>query len=318
MSDYIIRRLIQGVIVLLLVTIFVFIIIHLLPGDPITLYVAQSEAASMNPEQVEMLRHKYGLDKPVPLQYVDWLSGLARGDLGMSITQKQKVSEIIVRQLPATIHVGVMALILSAIFGVIFGAICALRRGTWIDSIITVLANLGITAPPFWIGILLIYLFGYVLKWLPMYGYTTPYDDFWLSTKQTIMPVFCLSLMATAVLARQTRSSMLEVIRQDYIRTAWSKGLREHVVVLRHALKNAFIPIITLLGVQVRSIIGVIVVIEIVFSIPGIGGLLVDAVLARDYQVVQGGILVVSITVLVVNLLVDISYGWFDPRIRYT
>jgi len=317
MSNFIMRRLGQGVVVLILVTMFVFIVMNLLPSDPITIYLSQSESSQMNPERIAMLKHQYGLDKPVPVQYLNWIGGVVKGNLGHSIILDQPVTQLIGKRFPVTLHIGIVVFILSGLLGIFFGVICALKRGTWIDSVLTVLANIGITAPSFLVGILLIYFLGYKLSWLPLHGYTSPLEDFWMSTKQIIMPAFCLALAPIAILTRQTRSSMLEVIRQDYVRTAWSKGLQERTVVLRHALKNSFIPIITILGLQVRNIVGGSVIIEIVFSIPGIGGMLVDGVLGQDFQVVQGGVLLIGAAVLIVNIFVDIAYGWFDPRIRY-
>jgi len=224
---------------------------------------------------------------------------------------------VIARKMPVTLHLGILALVVSAILGPAFGTICAMRRGTWIDNVLTVLANLGITTPAFWFGILMIYLFALKLGWLPIQGYVSPFEDFWLSTKQIIMPVICLALGPVAGLTRQTRSTVLETIQQDYVRTAWSKGLTERVVVLRHIIKNAFIPIITVVGMQVAGIFGGSVLIETVFNVPGVGRMLVTAVFSQDYQVVQAGALIAAVVVTFSNLAVDITYGWFDPRIRY-
>ena len=316
MTDYIIRRLLMGVIVLVLVTMFVFIVMRLLPSDPLTLFLSQSETQRLDLEQLAQLKHEYGLDRPFPIQYWDWMSGVVRGDFGTSIILKERVNTLIAQHLPVTVHLGILAFLISGVLGVLFGVLCALKRGSWLDNLLTVLANLGITAPSFWVGILLILIIAYKLGWLPIYGYTSPFEDLWMSTKQVIMPVFCLSLAPMAILTRQTRSSMLEVVRQDYIRTAWSKGLRERVVIMRHALKNAFIPIITMQGMQIRNIVGGAVIIETVFSIPGVGRMMVDAVKQQDYQVVQGGVLFIAIAVMIVNIAVDISYGYFDPRIK--
>jgi peptide/nickel transport system permease protein len=184
--------------------------------------------------------------------------------------------------------------------------------------VLSALANFGFTAPSFWVGIVLIFLVGYKLKLLPMYGYTSPFTDFWMGFKQAILPVICLALAPIGILTRQTRSAMLEVIQQDYMRTAKSKGLAQRVVIVRHGLKNALIPVVTILGLQVRNIVGGAVLVEMVFTLPGLGGMMVQGVLNRDYMVVQAGMLVVAVTVLFINLLVDISYGWLDPRIRYS
>jgi len=192
-----------------------------------------------------------------------------------------------------------------------------LKRGSWLDTAVTSLTNIGVSAPIFWLGILMIYLFGVYLKWLPIYGYTSPFDDFWLSLKQIIMPVICLSVVSVSFVTRQTRSSILEIVRNDYVRTAWAKGLREQTIVTRHILKNSLIPIATLIGLQVSSIIAGSVLVETVFNIPGVGRMMVNALFSHDYPIVQGGALLIASFVVVINLLVDISYGWLDPRIRY-
>jgi len=210
-----------------------------------------------------------------------------------------------------------VAFVVSNILGIVVGLIAAIRRGTWIDTVVTGLAYLGVCIPVFWLGILMIYAFGYKLHLLPIAGYTSPFDNFWLSTKQIIMPVICLSIFGVASIARQVRSSMLEVITQDYIRTAWAKGLRERVVVMRHALKNSLIPIITLIGMSVSAIFGGSVIVETVYAIPGMGRLMVTALFGHDYVVVQSGVLIVAFIMIFMNLIVDISYGWIDPRIRY-
>lgn len=317
MTTYIIRRLIQAMIVLVIVTSLIFLVMRLLPADPLMLYIAENELTGFTPEQMEALIHEWGLDKPLPVQYYEWISGVVTGDLGESIIFKAKVSDIIAERLPITLHLGILSFMLSSIAGILAGVVSALRRGTWIDNTITPLANLGITTPAFWIGILMIYLFALKLQWLPVFGYTSPFEDFWLSTRQSIMPVFVLSLMPLSLITRQTRSSILEVLQQDYIRTAWAKGLRERVVVLRHTIKNALIPVITIVGIQVRIVFGGTVLTETVFNIPGIGRMMVEAVLSQDYQLVQSGLLVTAVAVLFSNLIVDISYGWFDPRIQY-
>jgi|MudIll2142460700_1097286.scaffolds.fasta_scaffold05853_4 peptide/nickel transport system permease protein len=317
MTAYIIRRLAQGVVILVIVTILIFSVMHFLPGDPLMLYVAQHQLDNLPPQELEALRHEFGLDKSIPAQYLAWMSGVFQGDLGTSIFYREKVSRLIGERLPVTLHLGVLTLLLSSIIGITAGVISAVRRGRWLDTTVTVLANLGITTPAFWLGIVLIYVFSLKLGWFPVFGYVSPFQDFLLSMKQVIMPVFCLCLIPIASLARQTRSSMLEVVRQDYIRTAWAKGLKERVIVTRHALKNGLIPVVTLLGMQVRNIFGGAVLIETVFNIPGIGRLLVQAVFGQDYQVVQAGVLISAVVVMISNLIVDLSYGWLDPRIRY-
>jgi peptide/nickel transport system permease protein len=318
MTAYIIRRLILGVFVLFIVTLIVFFAMRLLPGDPLVIFMGQqASSGTMSQEQMESLRHEYGLDKPVMVQYFNWMGGLLRGDLGTSIYYHEDVGKLLGQRFPITLHLGVLAFIISNVFGILLGLLAAIRRGTWIDAISTTLANIGITIPQFWLGVLLIYTVGLRLGWLPIFGYTSPLKDFWLNTRQIIMPVICLAITGMAYTARQMRSSMLEVIRQDYIRTAWSKGLRERVVILKHAMKNSLIPVITLMGIGVGMVFGGAVLVETVFAIPGVGRLLVASVFAQDYQVVQSGTLVIAFIVIISNIIVDISYGWLDPRIRY-
>jgi peptide/nickel transport system permease protein len=317
MTAYIIRRLAIGVIILVLVTMLVFLAMRLLPGDPLVIFISQSQTQTYTPERLAELRHEYGLDQSLPVQYVSWIGNIVRGDMGKSINLGQDVGYLISTRLPVTIYFGVLSFIVSAIFGITFGIICALRRGKWIDSVVTILANIGITLPSFWVGILLMFLFSLTLHWLPTGGYVAPAENLAQSLRAAIMPVFCLSLFSVASLTRQTRSSMLEVVGQDYIRTAWAKGLRERVIILRHTIKNAMIPVITILGLQVGLVFGGSVLIENVFNIPGMGRLLADSLFSHDYQIVQAGTLVIAVVVVLSNLIVDISYGWIDPRIRY-
>jgi len=317
MIGYIIRRLLQIIAILVLVTFMVFIVLHILPSDPLSMYMAQNEIVKLPPDKLEALRHDFGFDKPTIIQYLDWLGRILRGELGYSIFLNQKVSQLIVKSFPITAYLGSLAFVFGSILGILFGVICALRRGKWIDTVLTILANMGITLPSFWVGILLIYVFAFNLGWLPVCGFTSPFDDPLLSLRTTIMPVFCLALFSLASLTRQTRSAILEVVMQDYVRTAWSKGLSERVVVFRHILKNSLIPVVTMMGIQARYLIGGTVVIETIFNIPGLGRLLTMAIFGQDYQVVEGSILIIVLVITTLNLLVDISYVWFDPRIRY-
>jgi peptide/nickel transport system permease protein len=318
MTAYIIRRLFQGFIVLIIMTLIVFFAMRLLPGDPLVIFMGQqASSGAMSEEAMSTMRHEYGLDKPIMVQYFDWIGGIFRGNLGKSIYYHQNVGSLLGQRFPITLHLGVLAFILANVIGVLLGIFAGIRRGTWIDTVATTLANIGITIPVFWLGILLIYTLGLKLNWLPIYGYTSPFVDFWQSMRQSVMPVFCLAVTGMAYTARQMRSSMLEVIRQDYIRTAWSKGLAERRVILRHALKNSIIPVITLMGIGLGLVFGGAVLVENVFAIPGIGRLLVTSVFAQDYIVVQSATLVIAAIIIFINLIVDISYGWFDPRIRY-
>ena len=318
MAAYIIRRLLMAVVVLIIVTLIVFFVMRLLPGDPLVIFMGQQAGTGTMPqEQLEHLRVKYGLDKPLMVQYFNWVTGVLQGDLGTSIYYHEDVGRLLLDRFPVTLHLGLLAFALTNILGVLMGGLAAIRRGTWIDAVATTLANIGITIPVFWLGMLMIYLFGLKLDWLPIAGYTSPLDDFWLSTKKAIMPVICLAVTGMAYTARQTRSSMLEVIQQDYIRTAWSKGLRERTVISKHALRNSLIPVITLMGIGLGLVFGGSVLVETVFAIPGVGRLLVTSVFAQDYVVVQSGTLVIATIIILSNLFVDVFYGWLDPRIRY-
>jgi peptide/nickel transport system permease protein len=318
MTTYIIRRAIMALIVLIIVSMLVFLAMRLLPGDPIRMLVTQSESQEFTEEQVAKLKAEFGLDKPLPVQYVVWIGGIFHGDLGTSILNRSPVSGEIIRRLPITLHIGLTAYVIGLIIGIPFGIIAAVRRGKFIDTFVVTISNLGITIPVFWLGVLMIYGFGLYLRWLPVMGYTSPFDNFALSTKQLVMPVICMCLFPIASLTRQTRSSMLEVMRQDYIRTAWSKGLKERVIIVRHALKNGLIPVITLSGMGLSMLIGGSVIVETVFNIPGMGRLAVTSVLNQDYPYVQGIILIVATFVMLCNLLVDLTYGWLDPRIRFS
>lgn len=318
MTTYIIRRLIQAFFVMILATIIIFCVMRLLPGDPILLFVSQDEyTRTTSQEDIDALRKKFGLDKSLPMQYFDWIGGVLKGDFGESIFFGTTVMEEIGSALPVTFNIGIITFILANLIGIPAGVICAVRRGKWSDTLLTVFANLGITVPIFWLGILLIYFFGLYLGWLPIQGYTSPFEDFSLSVQKLIMPIICLVLFPLAGTTRQTRSAMLEIIRQDYIRTAWAKGLTEKTIIIRHAVRNGIIPVVTLAGMGIPMILGGQVVIETVFNIPGMGRLAVNALFSQDYAVTQGVVLIMSTIIVLSNLLVDISYGWIDPRVRY-
>jgi len=318
MLSYILRRLLWGFVIVTLVSLIVFFAIRLLPGDPLLIFMAQSqEMGTMSLEQIEALRAEYGLDKPIMVQYVNWVKDLLRGDLGLSIHYRENVGKLMLERLPVTLHLSLISLGISLPLGVLAGMLAALRRGTWIDNVVIVGSYIGIAIPVFWLGYMLILIFGLRLGWLPIAGYTSPFDNFWLSTKQLVMPVFCNSIAGIAGMARQMRSSVLEVANQDYVRTAWSKGLTERAVVMKHIFKNSLIPIVTILGMGIGGIFGGSVIIENIFAIPGMGRLLVNSIFAQDYVVIQASTLIMACIIIASNLLVDISYGWFDPRIRY-
>jgi peptide/nickel transport system permease protein len=312
-ATFIVRRLLQTVLILFIVSLFVFLIMHMLPGDPVAIMLGDQAGV----EEVEKMRKELGLDLPIWRQYVNWLVKAVQGDFGRSITYNEEIRDLIVKRLPISFHIGASAFVLAILLGIPAGMFAAVKRGSWVDSLITVSANFGMAVPVFWLGILGVYLFGLKLGWLPVQGYTSPFEDFGESMRKSLMPIVLLSLGTLATMARQTRSAMLEVIRQDYIRTARSKGLKERDVFLKHALRNGLIPVVTLLGMGLASLVGGSVFIEQVFNIPGMGRLMVQAIFGKDYLVVQTVVLIVAGVVALGNLLVDIAYGFIDPRIRY-
>ena len=313
MRAYIIRRLLQSALTVFLVSIFIFLLIHLIPGD-VTLAILGIDA---EPAQIARLRDQLGLDLPLVQQYTRWASNILRGNWGYSEYYNQPVISLIAKRLPITIHISIMAIVFGNILGVTLGIISAARRNSFWDSFITVSTSIGISAPSFWLGILAIYLFGLTLGWFPIGGYTPPFEDFVLSTRQLIMPVIAMSIMPIARSARQTRSAMLEVIQQDYVRTAWAKGLSERVIMVRHGLKIALIPVVTMIFLGIRVLIAGSVITESVFNIPAMGMLLVQGAINRDIVVVQDCTLIIAIAVVFANLIADLTYAWLDPRIRY-
>jgi peptide/nickel transport system permease protein len=295
----------------------VFLLIRLLPGDPILLYLSGDQASGgVAQETIDALRHEYGLDRPLPVQYVTWIWKVLHLDLGDSIFLNNTVSNELARAIPKTLMIGFLGLLLAIIMAIPAGVLAAVRRGTWIDTGVTLFANIGVTIPVFWLGIMLIEMFALRLGWLPVQGYTSPLIDFGEGISKIIMPVLCLAFFPLCALTRQTRSGMLEIIHQDYIRTAWSKGLSEATIIRRHALKNSLLPVVTVIGMMARVTIGGQVLIETVFNIPGMGRLAVEGLQNQDYAVVQGVILLTAVIVTTINLIVDLSYGWLDPRIR--
>jgi peptide/nickel transport system permease protein len=299
--------------ILLIVSLITFGMIHLIPGDPATAIAGMSATA----EQVANIRHDLGLDQPLWSQLWHWYANLLRGDLGKSLLLGQPVIQATMQRLPVTLALSAYALVLTLALGLVSGIIAALRQNTWVDQLAMVVAMIGISVPNFYLGLLMIILFAVDLRWLPTGGYIAFTTDplGWLAT--STMPAISLALLLAGLLARITRSTMLEVLRQDYIRTARAKGLTETRVVIKHALANALIPITTVVGIIVSLLISGSVVTETLFSIPGIGQLLTQAVLNRDYPMVQGGLLITTALLVVVNIGVDMCYALLDPRVRY-
>lgn len=307
MLRYAARRILQSVVVLFAVTALSFFLLHLAPGDPVDLLVGE---AQMTTEQMEAIRHFWGLDRPVQEQYVIWLANMARGDLGESVGfGGRKVADIIRDAAPATIQLNLLALLLSTAVAIPAGVIAALRKNSAYDAGIMLGSVLGISLPNFWLGLMLIVLFSLTMRLLPPFGQSD-----WRSY---VMPVFVLATEQMALLARMSRATMLEVLDQEYVRTARAKGLPERTVIVRHAMRNAIVPIVTLIGYRIAFLLSGTIVIETVFGWPGIGRLLFQAIGQRDYVVVQAITLLGGTLVVVTNLVTDLAYAFIDPRIRY-
>jgi peptide/nickel transport system permease protein len=313
MTGIIVSRLLSALPILLIVSLITFAMIHLIPGDP----AAAIAGLSATPEQIANIRHDLGLDEPLMTQLVRWYANLLHGDLGRSLLLGQPVVEATMFRLPVTVALSLYALVITLAIGLVTGVLAALRQNTWVDQAAMMFAMIGISLPNFYLGLLMIILFGVDLGWLPTGGYIALSDNplGWLTT--STMPAVSLALLLAGLLARITRSTMLEVLRQDYIRTARAKGLPGRLVVVKHALSNAMIPIVTVVGIIVSLLISGAVVTETLFSIPGIGQLLTQAVLNRDYPMVQGGLLIVTALLVLVNIGVDVIYAFLDPRVRY-
>ena len=321
MTAYILRRLVQCAILIILVSMLVFILIRLLPGDPLQMLLSLDDIATMTGgrhEALEALRAEYGLDRPLPVQYFDWLWNVLQGNFGRSIVRGFDIWEELTTRLAVTIFLGFTAFIISSITGMLLGIIAAIRRGKIIDTVVTAIANVGVTAPAFLIAILVIYVFGFRLNLFPIYGFQPPWaGDAARSVRQMVLPVFVMALGPLASTARQTRSSVLEELNKDHVRTAWANGMREKAVILRHVVKNAMIPIVTLQGAMLRGIFGGSAIVETIFVIPGAGQLMVSSMLASDYTVIQAVTIMLTLIAVLSNLLVDLLYGWVDPRIQY-
>ncbi len=313
MAGVILRRLAGAVPILLIVSLITFAMIHLIPGDPATAIAGMSATA----EQIANIRRDLGLDQPLLSQLWHWYAALIHGDLGRSLLLGEPVIEATMQRLPVTLALSAYALVITLLIGLGTGIIAALRQNTWIDQAAMVIAMIGISVPNFYLGLLMIILFAVDLGWLPSGGYIAFTDNplGWLAT--STMPAISLALLLAGLLARITRSTMLEVLRQDYIRTARAKGLPGRQVILKHALSNALIPITTVIGIIVSLLISGSVVTETLFSIPGIGQLLTQAVLNRDYPMVQGGLLITTALLVLINIGVDVCYALLDPRVRY-
>jgi peptide/nickel transport system permease protein len=313
MWTFIARRLLLMIPVIVLVGILTFLLIRLIPGDP----AAQMLGLDAKPQEIEALRRQMGLDQPIYTQFFIWAGRVVRGDLGHSIFLNQPVTVAIVEHLECTVSLALLALTYALVVSVPIGVIAAVKQNAWQDKLVMAFALLGVSAPSFWLGLVGIFVFAVYLGWFPSQGYEMLKDGIRQWLWFISLPALSLGVQTAALIARMTRSSMLEVLRQDYIRTARAKGLREKLVVFKHAFKNGLIPVITVVGMTLGQLLGGAVITETVFSLPGIGQLVITAIRNRDYPMVQGVIMFIAMTYVCANLLVDTLYGWLDPRIKY-
>jgi peptide/nickel transport system permease protein len=313
MAEFVLRRLLAAVPLLFLVSLIAASIMQLVPGDPAAIIAGQSASDA----DVARVREALGLDRPFIERLWDWYAGIARGDLGHSLLLNRPVTQAIAERVPVTLALAGFALFLTIALGVPCGVIAALRPNSWIDQAVLTFALLGVSIPNFWLSLMLIVLFGVMLDWLPAGGYVPFGDDPVGWVRSLILPGFSLALLQIGLLARITRSTMLEVLRQDYVRTARAKGLPGFMVIGKHALKNVMIPVITVIGISFGLLLSGSVVIETVYSIPGMGRLLANAIFGRDYPVIQGGLLLTAAVLVLLNLVVDLLYAVLDPRVKY-
>ena len=312
MTEFLLRRLAQILPTLLFVSMLIFGLQQLLPGDPAKILAGEEQ----DPSVVAHLRAKLHLDEPLPVRYAYWVGGVLKGDLGESLRTQQPVLELVKQKLPVTLQLAAMAMVIALAIGIPAGIVAAVYRGTWWDSVANGVALWGISTPNFWLGILLILLFSVQLGWLPASGYVSPFEDLRANLSAMIMPAFVLGNAIAAVLMRHMRSAMLQVLSSDYVRTARSKGLPERVVILKHALRNALTPVITLGALELGTLLSGAVLTEQVFTIPGFGKLIVDSVFNRDYAVVQGVVMITATAYIVLSLLADIAYFVANPKLR--
>lgn len=312
MTTLIARRILQLIPTVFLLSLIIFSLQHLLPGDPALVLAGESPDA----ETIAAIRAKYNLDKPIFVQYLYWIQGVLQGDLGESMRHHRPVLDLILQKLPVTLQLATMGIVIALVIGVIAGIVSAVKRDTTTDYATNVVSLAGISIPNFWLGIMLILLFSVKLDWLPASGYTSIFDDWQRNLATTIMPAFVLGTAIAGVIMRHTRSAMLEAMDSDYVRTARAKGLNERTVIVKHAMRNAMTPIITLGALEFGALLSGAVLTEQIFTIPGFGKLIVDAVFTRDYAVVQGVVLVTALFYIVLSLLADIGYILVNPRLR--
>lgn len=315
MRDYIIKRLLLIIPTLWLVSVIIFGLIRFVPGDMVDLLADQRGGAfGMDAQKI---RERLGLTKPVYIQYFHWMGNLLRGDFGESMWSRRGVVEEIIHRFPVTLELAFLTILLSTIWGLIVGVISAVRQDSLVDYLLRTIAVLGLSVPYFWSSILLLVFASLYLNWSPEPIYTPLRENIWGNLKQVIIPAIIFAFYIGAPVARMARATMLEVLREDYIRTAWAKGLAEKTIIYKHALKNAFISVMTIIGLQAAWAVSGLVLIETIWGLPGIGRYTVEVVLDRDYPMLQGLVIFIAFCVVIINFLVDLSYGWLNPRIRY-
>ncbi|KQL49993.1 hypothetical protein AN963_10035 [Brevibacillus choshinensis] len=314
MAAYVLRRLLALIPVLFVVSVTVFILIHLIPGDPAAVMLG----SQATPEQLLQLQQKLGLNEPLPSQFYHWITNVLQGNMGQSLVSDKDVNTLIAERMPATLALTLYSLVVSLLLAIPLGIIAAVKHSSSWDYSAMIIALIGISIPNFWAALILIIVFALHLGWFPATGYVEFTENVWLHLKHLTLPAISLGFIQAGVVTRMTRSSMLEVLRQDYIRTIRAKGGSEPVIILKHALKNAMIPILTIVGLNFGLLLGGTVVVETIFSIPGIGSLVVNSVFNRDYPVIQGVILYIAFIYVIINLAVDLLYAYFDPKIDYS
>jgi len=320
MRTYIAKRFVLFVPTLLIVTVIVFSILRVIPGDPALLILSGEEGDdSFTEEQLQALRHKLGTDRPIVIQYATWVGNMLKGDFGISyFYEGDLVIDDLKERIPTTVQLAVMALFLATILAVPLGVVSALKQDTFTDYVTRVLSITGIATPNFWVAIMTIFFLVLFFNWAPPLAYVDPWTDPWVNFQQLIFPALALGTSNMAFITRITRSAMLEVLHEDYIRTARSKGLSEKIVIFRHALRNALLPVVTLTGYEFGRLISGTVIIEVIFLVPGMGRLLITSIFHRDFPMIQATIVLIAVVVLVLNLVLDLLYAWLNPKIRYT
>lgn len=315
MRTYILSRLAIAILTLLGMSVVIFVLMRIAPGDVVDIIFAS--AGYVDPAAKTEIRKELGLDQSITIQYTRWLGEVLRGDLGKSYRYDIPAWQVVRPRIPVTVELAILAMLVATLIGVSTGVVSAIRQDRWIDYVMRVVSLAGLSMPSFWLGMVIILLLVWGLGWIPALTYISPFQDFKAHLLQFIFPALAVGYRSSALIMRITRSALLEVLREDYIRTAYAKGQRERVVIWRHALKNAVLPVITVLGIEFAFLVGGLVVTETVFNLPGVARFLVEAILWRDYPVVQNLVMFIAVVVILMNLAVDLLYGWLDPRVHY-